>query len=141
MHQDAMKAKIVEVSKSILSITGIKIKGTAGLTWGSCTDDQVKPFRATVSATFPGQPTLAESEHQVDEWVARLRSHGWQAVTTVPNNATRYLSGPAGFSMAINPHVSHEVQPGVDLTINSDCVVTDHVGSSPGDDVTNLIQP
>jgi hypothetical protein len=141
VHEDAMKSKIIAVSRSVLTTTGIRLHGSAGLTFGSCTDDNVKPFRATVTSSFLGKSTLTESEHEVDDWVTKLKAQGWRDIPGVHNSATRYLQGPDRFSMAITPHVDPAVQGGADLVIASDCVVTDDVGNSPGFDVTHQVQP
>ena len=136
-----MQAKIIEVSRSVLSITGIKIDRGAGLGWGSCTDDNVKPFRATVASSFLGKATLEESEQEVDEWVAKLHAHGWSTPQQTSNNATRYLTGPGGFSLAITPHLNPQAQSGADLQISSACIVTDDMANSPGADITHELQP
>ena len=141
VHEDAMKSKIIDVSRTVLTITGIKLNGSAGLTFGSCTDDNVKPFRATVTTSFLGKSTLADSEHQVEGWVTKLRAHGWADVGGIHDSTTRYLQGPDRFSIAITPHLDPAVQGGADLVIASDCVITDDVGNSPGFDVTGQLQP
>jgi hypothetical protein len=140
VHEAAMKAKVISVTRTVLTLTGIKFTGSAGMTWESCDDSGTAPFRGTVSLTFAGQTTLAESEAEVDRWVAVLHSHGWSAPQQVPHNATRYLAGPQGFSAAISPHVEPKVNPGPDLTVSSPCVVTDDVGHGPGYDVTTQLR-
>ena len=135
-----MKAKVISVTRSVLSLTGIRFTGSAGLTWQSCNDAGTGPFRGTISLTFAGKPTLQESENQVDQWVAILHNHGWRDPQQVRNDATRYLTGPEGFSAAITPHVEPKAAQGPDIRVASSCVVSDDVGGGPGYDVTTQLR-
>ena len=136
MDSTTVKTQLIAATRSVLGDTGIVFTGSAGMTWDSCSDHDMPPFQGTVTLTFPGEPTLVESEAQVDDWVTKLVAKGWTRDATVANNPTLYLKGPSGYSMSITPHVEPKVAPSADLQLSSPCIVTENLQGVRGSDLT-----
>ena len=136
MTQDQMRPKIIAMTRDVVEQTGIKLTGSTYLTWDNCNDDNSAPYRATVTGGFRGKPTIAESETEVDQWVATLKKHGWSAQSGPSRSVSRYLSGPEDFFMAFVPHLDPELQPGADFVVSSGCSLTEDLKDANAENIT-----
>jgi hypothetical protein len=122
--KDQMRADIISTTRSLIRQTGIKLTGSVTLGYESCTDNNQGPYSASIASSFLGKPGLAESEGQVDAWVAVMEKNGWSAPKRVAHDATRYVPRADGFTAELVPHLDPELQRGADFVVRSPCVLT-----------------
>lgn len=134
--EDEMRPQIIAAAKAVLAQTGVTFDVAPELGWQNCNDNNSPPYRATITASFRGQPTLAESERQVDGWVARLGQHGWSKAASNPSGAARYLTGPNGFAITLLPHLDPVLQRAAYFVLSSDCVITEDLANAPSENIT-----
>lgn len=139
MTQDQMRPKIIAMTRDVVEQAGIKLTGSTYLTWDNCNDDNSPPYRATVTGGFRGQPTLAESEAEVDRWIAALEKHGWSRQSPAKSSVSRYLTGPEDFAVTIVPHLDPELQPGADFVVSSACSLTEDLKDANAENLTKQL--
>jgi hypothetical protein len=122
--KDQMRAEMVSTTRSLIRQTGIELNAAVTLSYESCTDNIQGPYSASITSSFRGKPTLAESETQVDSWVAVMQRNGWSTPKRVADDATRYVPRPGGFTAELVPHLDPELQRGADFVVRGPCGLT-----------------
>lgn len=117
MTPEQSKAQVINAAREIAAT--LALKGVSGnFKRESCNDQAVAPFRGRVVLDYDHAPTLEASQAEIQQMVATLKQHGWEAPSDFHTHAPALSK--QGATAVFDPY-SPVQNAGGSITIYGEC--------------------